>query len=53
MSTVPSLLPQSTTIRSSQNATLSRQSPIFAASLRVMTTAVSCGTIGAQCQYGG
>src|SRR5262245_45478879 len=42
--TVSSSLPQSTTIRSSQNARESRQSAILAASFRVMTMADSRGT---------
>src|SRR3954471_5021608 len=41
---VPSLLAASTTMRSSQNASESRQSPMFAASSLVMMIALNCGT---------
>ena len=45
IATVPSWLSLSTTMRSSQNATLSRQAPMFASSFLVMTIALSftCG----------
>ena len=43
MSTVKSSLPQSTTMISSQNASVSRQAPILPASFLVTTMALSCG----------